>query len=230
MVGGVDCRLFAPKAVGPARVQAIRRLWGAAQDERVVYFVPAGRAARASAILIEAVQRLAEQPDSGSALDGTKFVIACEEAGGAGAREIEAAITKAGLQQLMRTSATSPDRPAALLAAAVVVALPAEPRSLAGLALEAQAMGAPVIVAEAGAASETVLAPPDVDDSARTGWRTAPGAGPFAEALRAALSLGATARDRLSLRARAHVEAAFSIEQTWTQTLAAYTAARAAAR
>ncbi len=87
-------------------------------------------------------------------------------------------------------------------------------------------MGAPVIVADAGAASETVLAPPDVDESARTGWRTPPGAEALANALRAALSLGATARDRLSLRARAHVEARFSIEQTWAQTLGAYAAAR----
>ncbi len=43
VVGGVDCRLFAPKTVAPARVQAMRSLWGAAQDERIVYFVTGRR-------------------------------------------------------------------------------------------------------------------------------------------------------------------------------------------
>ena len=226
VVGGVDCRIYAPKAVAPARVQTVRRLWGAAQDERVVYFVAGGRAPGAVKTLFDAVNRLGEQTDGRALLSGTKFIIACEEPVGAGAQEVDAAIAKAGFQAFVRTCAASPDRPAALLAAAVVVALPAHLESLAGLALEAEAMGAPVIVADAGAASETVLAPPDVDESMRTGWRAPPGAEALANALREALSLGATARDRLSLRARAHVEARFSIEQTWAQTLGAYAAAR----
>jgi glycosyltransferase involved in cell wall biosynthesis len=230
VVDGVDCRLFAPKAVAPARVQAVRRLWGAAQDERIVYFVPGARAPAAARTLIEAVGRLTEQTDAEALLGGTQFIIACEEPGGAAAKEIGAAIAKAGLQPIMRTCAASPDRPAALLAAAVVVALSAHLESLAGLALEAEAMGAPVIVAEAGAASETILAPPDVDESGRTGWRTPMSPEGVANALRAALGFGATARDRLSLRARAHVEARFSIEQTWAQTLGAYAAARGEAR
>ncbi|MGO9672843.1 MAG: glycosyltransferase [Methylocella sp.] len=228
--GGVDCRLYAPKAVAPARVQAVRRLWGAAQDERIVYFVTDGRAAGGAKTLIEAVRLLTEQADAGALLGGAKVIIACDEPGGGVARDIAAAIGKAGLQHIMRTCEPSPDRPAALLAAAVVVVLPARLESLAGIALEAQAMGAPVIVAEAGAASENILAPPNVDEAARTGWRTAPDAEALANALRAALSLGATARDRLSARARAHVEARFSIEQTWVQTLGAYAAARGGPR
>jgi glycosyltransferase involved in cell wall biosynthesis len=230
VVGGADCRLFAPKAVAPARVQAVRRLWGAAQDERVVYFVPGAQALPAARTLIEAVKRLTEQAGADALLGGTRFIIACDEPGGAFAKEIDAAIGKAALGQIMRTCAASPDRPAALLAAAVVVALSVHLESLAGVALEAEAMGAPVIVAAAGAASETILAPPEVDESGRTGWRTPLNAEAVANVLRAALSLGATARDRLSLRARAHVEARFSIEQTWAQTLAAYAAVRGALR
>jgi glycosyltransferase involved in cell wall biosynthesis len=130
----------------------------------------------------------------------------------------------------MRTSAASPDRPAALLAAAVVVAISAQLESLAGFVLEAEAMGAPVIVTTAGAASETILAPPEVDESGRTGWRTPLDAEAVANALRAALNLGATARDRLALRARAHVEARFSVEQTLAQTLSVYAAARGGGR
>ena len=229
VVGGADCRLFAPKAVAAPRVQAVRRLWGAAQDERVVYFVPSARTP-AARTLIEAVKRLTQEADADVLLGGTRFIVACEEPGGAFAKEIGAAIGKAGLGQIMRTSAASPDRPAALFAAAVVVAISAQLESLAGFVLEAEAMGAPVIVAATGAASEVILAPPEVDESGRTGWRTPLNAEAVADALRAALSLGATARDRLSQRARKHVEAHFSIEQTWAQTLGAYAAARGEAR
>ena len=230
VVGGVDCRLFAPKTVAPARVQAMRNLWGATQDERIVYFVPDGVATGGAKILIEAVAGLAEQAGSGALLEGTKFIIACDASQGAFAKDVGAMIGKARLQHLIRICEASPDRPAALLSAAAVVALSSLPELFAGLALEAQAMGTPVIVAEAGAAAEVIVAPPDVDESARTGWRTQSNAEALANALRAALGLGATARDRLSLRARAHVEARFSIERTWAQTLDAYAAARGDAR
>jgi glycosyltransferase involved in cell wall biosynthesis len=226
VVGGVDSRLFAPNAVAPARVQAVRRMWGAAQDERAVYAAAGSRISGAAKTVIEAVQLLSRDPGADAVLAGTKFIVACDEAGGAFAREIDATIAKAGLQNLVRTCAAIADRAAALLASSVVVALSTQGDSLAGPALEAQAMGVPVIVPDAGAASETILAPPEVDDAARTGWRTPLDAAAVADALRAALSLGATARDRLSLQGRAHVEARFSIAQTWAQTLAAYVAAR----
>ena len=61
---------------------------------------------------------------------------------------------------------------------------------------------------------ETVLAPPQTPAQARTGWRVPPGDAPaLAEALKSALTLGATARDAIARRARAHVEANFSLEQ-----------------
>ncbi len=84
----------------------------------------------------------------------------------------------------MRRGGLGADRPAALLAASVVVALSTRSETFAGLALEAQALGTPVIVADAGAARETILAPPDVDPSSRTGWAVSAGE---AEALAKAL-------------------------------------------
>lgn len=226
VLGGVDCRVFVPKAVAPARVQAVRRLWGAAPDERVVLLAAGARASSSYKSLIEAVLRLASQDAAATLLREAKFIIACDEPGAAFAKEIDAAIAKAGLQSVMRRSEIGPDRAAALLAASAVVALSANPDAFAGFALEAQAMGAPVIVGASGAASETILAPPGVDETARTGWRTLPDERALAHALSETLSLGATARDRLSLRARAHVESQFSIEMLRSQTLSAYAAAR----
>jgi glycosyltransferase involved in cell wall biosynthesis len=48
--------------------------------------------------------------------------------------------------------------------------------------------------------------------------------GALAEAIGAALSLGATARAALSARARAHVEHHFSLERMVSSTLAVYSA------
>ncbi len=84
-------------------------------------------------------------------------------------------------------------------------------------------MGTMVVVSDSGAAPETVLAPPQTP--ARTGWRVPPGDAPaLADALMSAQPHGATARDAIALRARAHVEANFSLEQMTEKTLAAYRA------
>ena len=86
-------------------------------------------------------------------------------------------------------------------------------------------MGTPVVVSDLGAVPETVLAPPDQPASARTGWRV-PAGDPdaLADAIEAALSLGASAREALAVRARAHVEAHFSLEKMVADTLDTYIA------
>lgn len=219
---GVDCRIFAPKAVAPARVQAVRREWKVEVDEPVVLLASGITASSGHKVLIEAARILRAQ-----GLGGAKFVMAGDEQGRGLAVEIDRAIAKAELQDMMRRVGRCADMPAALLAASVVAEPLTRPETFAGAAVEAQAMGTPVIVGDLGAAAEAVLAPPEVDESLRTGWRTPAGdAAALAAALKAALGLGATARDRLALRARGRVEASLSIEQACTETLDAYSASR----
>ena len=93
--------------------------------------------------------------------------------------------------------------PAALLAASVVVVPSIEPESFGRIAVEAQAVGTPVVVSDLGALPETVLAPPDVEPARRTGWRISPSDSTLlADALGEALALGASGREALG-RARA---------------------------
>ncbi|SFK27191.1 glycosyltransferase [Methylocapsa palsarum] len=218
---GVDCRVFSPQAVSPDRVRAIRTEWGAAPDESIVLLAAGAAAAPDHKVLIEAARILI-----GKGVSGTKCIIAGgDEGGGRLARDLDRAIAKAQLQGIVLRTSPIRDLPAALLAASVVIALSSLTED--GAALEAQAMGTPVIRADAGASHETILAPPEVDDSARTGWR-APLADPAALAatILTTLDLGATAKDRLSLRARAHIESRYSLEQSCRATLDAYCAAR----
>ena len=81
--------------------------------------------------------------------------------------------------------------PAAFLAASVVAVPSTEPEAFGRSAVEAQAMGTPVVVSDLGAVPETVLAPPDVAPEARTGWRVPAG---DADALAEALQSGAEPR------------------------------------
>ena len=86
-------------------------------------------------------------------------------------------------------------------------------------------MGSPVVVTDIGAVPETVLAPPETTEEARTGWRIPPDdAQALAGAIAHALSLGASQRDALALRARAHVEAHFSLPKMCAETLEVYAA------
>jgi len=217
---GVDCRIFTPKAVAPARVQAVRRDWNVAPEEVIALLAAEGGGANGYRTLVEAARLLVSQ-----GLAGTKFILVTDDKiRGLGA-DIDRAIVAARLQDVVRRIGPCPDMPAALLSVSVVVALSARPETFNAIAVEAQAMGTPVIVSDHGAASEIVLSPPEIDESLRTGWRTPAGdAAALAGAVIAALSLGATARDRLSLRARAHIESCFSLEQIGAATLEAYLA------
>jgi len=220
---GVDCRVFAPKAVAPARVQAVRRGWKVEADEPIVLLAATISASSGHKLLIEAARLLRAQ-----GVAGVKFIMAGDEQRRGLAAEIDRAIAKAELQDVIRRVGPCADMPAALLAASVVAAPSTQPEAFSGAALEAQAMGSPVIVSDHGAGPETVLAPPEIDESLRTGWRTPPDdAKALAAAIRVVLSLGATSRDRLALRARAHIETSFAIEQVCLATLDAYLASRA---
>jgi glycosyltransferase involved in cell wall biosynthesis len=113
--------------------------------------------------------------------------------------------------------------PAALAASAVLTVTSTEPEAFGRSAVEAQAMGTPVVVTDLGAVAETVLTPPRVTRENRTGW-TIPPNDPeaLASVLENILGMGAAARDALAERARNHVEKSFGLEKMCAQTLEIY--------
>ncbi|MCX8256183.1 Glycosyl transferase [Beijerinckiaceae bacterium RH AL1] len=216
---GVDLKPFAGQAIAPARVQALRQAWKIAADERILLLAARPSIWKGHKVLLDATRLLI---DMGA--HDLRLVFLGEGKGGA-AREVEQAITASGLGAIVRTAKTCADMPAALLAAAVVVVPSIEPESFGRISVEAQAVGTPVVVSDLGAVPETVLAPPDIEASRRTGWRVSPSdPGLLADAIGEALALGASSRDALALRARRHVEAHFSIERMARETLDAYAA------
>ena len=211
---GLDLKPFVAATIGAGRVQALRQAWHVSPDERIVLLAARPSVWKGHKVLIEAVGLL-----HASGMDDLKLVFVGEGNG----REIDQAIKLSGLGGIIRKVHECRDMPAALLAAAVVVVPSIEPESFGRVAVEAQAVGTPVVVSDLGAVPETVLAPPDVEAARRTGWRVSPSDPTLlAAALREALSLGASGRDALATRARRQVEERFTIDRMTRETLAVY--------
>jgi glycosyltransferase involved in cell wall biosynthesis len=215
---GADLRVFSPTLVDPKRVERLRSAWGVEPHHRVV-LLPARLAARKGhAILIEAAKRLI-----GEGLEDVRFIFVGDARSESLRRNIEALIARAGLVGVVRDAGHCLDMPAAYLAAAVAVAPSTEPEAFGRVAIEAQAMGAPVIISDIGAAPEIILSPPEAPPREATGWRVPPGdPAALARAIRQALELKASARDDLTLRARENVIARFSTQEMCRATLDVY--------
>jgi len=216
---GTDLAVFNPVAVGAGRVEALRRAWNVAPHERVILLAARLTAWKGQRVLIEAAAQMRDRGMSDIAV-----VLAGDPQGRTSyERELDALIAARNLGAVVRRVGHCADMPAAFRAASVVAVPSVEPEAFGRSAVEAQALGAPVVVSDLGAVPETVLAPPDVPAGQRTGWRVPPGdATALAAALTEALSLGASARDALARRARSHVEAHFSLDRMVGDTLAVY--------
>ncbi|CAO4169347.1 Putative glycosyl transferase [Methylorubrum aminovorans] len=216
---GTDLAAFTPSAVSAARVESLRRAWNVAPHERVVLLAARLTAWKGQRVLIEAAARLRDL-----GLTDFAVVLAGDPQGRtAYERELDALIEARNLSGIVRRVGHCTDMPAAFRAASVVAVPSVEPEAFGRSAVEAQALGIPVVVSDLGAVPETVLAPPDVEPGQRTGWRVPPGdAAALADALKEALSLGASARDGLARRAQAHVEANFSLDRMIEGTLGVY--------
>lgn len=221
VVNGADLRQFKVEAVDPARVERLRAAWGVEPEDRIVLLAARLTEWKGQRVLIEAAAKLAR-----NGLSGTVFILAGDPQGRTGyVKELDGLIAKAGLDTVVRRVGHCDDMPAALMAASVVAVPSTEPETFGRVAVEAQSLGTPVVVSDLGAVGETVLAPPDTSPEQRTGWRVPAGnVDALADALAAALRLGASARDAMALRGRVHVEQHFSVDRMGRDMLDAYAA------
>lgn len=216
---GTDLAAFSPGAVSVERVNALRQAWEIPPYHRIVLL--AGRLTpwKGQRILIEAAALLKSR-----GLSDVVFILAGDAQGReAYVADLDRRIASKSLAGIVKRVGHCADMPAAYLAAATAVIPSIEPEAFGRTAVEAQAVGCPVIVSDHGATPETVLAPPEAAESERTGWRVPAGdAKALADAIEAVLDLGASARDALALRARAHVESKFSLNRMCEATLNLY--------
>jgi glycosyltransferase involved in cell wall biosynthesis len=130
--------------------------------------------------------------------------------------ELEKEVRRHGLDQVVRLVGHCRDMAAAYMLADVVVSASTQPEGFGRVAVEAQAMGRPVIATDHGGARETVL--PE-----QSGWLVPPG---DVEALAAtlgwALSLNRLERENMAANGRDNVEQNFTVELMCRRTLAVY--------
>ncbi len=206
---GVDLVHFDPAAVGPPRLAALSQTWRLPDGVPVV-LLP-GRITRwkGHALLIEALARLGRR-------DLVCLFVGDDQARPRFRRELEVMIAQTGLAGQVRFVGTCRDMPAAYMLADVVVSASTDPEAFGRVAAEASAMGRPVVAADHGGARETVV-------DQRTGWLFQPrNADALAAAIDAALTLGTAERHALGLRARAHIDANFTIDRMCAATLGVY--------
>jgi len=215
---GADLRRFSPAQVEPRRVEALRAAWRIEPHRRIVLLPARLTPRKGHVVAIEAARLLARQ-----GLADARFVFIGDTQSESFRETLEEMIDKAGLRDVVTLPGHCADMPAAYLAAAVVLMPSTEPEAFGRVAIEAQAMGAPVIVADLGAASEIVRCAADGVPQDATGWRAPAGdASALADAIAEALALKASARDELTRRARDHVARRFSTEQMCRATLDVY--------
>jgi glycosyltransferase involved in cell wall biosynthesis len=215
---GLDLSKFQPERVSGRRVADVRSGWGVAAHERVVLMPARLAPSRGPQTLIEAAALIRAR-----GLDDVRFVLAGEAAKPAFARELDALAVKCGVKSMFARLGAPADPPAAFIGAAAVVFPAADAEGVTRAAIEAAGMGALTIISDVGPAREIIAAPPYADEDARTGWLVPPREpAALAEAIHAALSLGASAREAVRRRSRAKIAEAYSTERMTRDTLAVY--------
>jgi glycosyltransferase involved in cell wall biosynthesis len=217
---GVDLAAYDPAAIERQRLFSLRDAWGLQASPARIVLLPARLSPRKGhETVIEAARLLPA--------DLLKQIVILFVGAAQGrndqTRRIAQAIEAANLSGHIRLAGHCADMAAAYAMADLVLVPSTEPEAFGRVAAEAQMMGVPVIASDLGAVSETVLAPPDVAESERTGWRVPAGdAKALAQAMQAALSLDENGRAALASRGKSHIGKHFSLARMTEGTLKVY--------
>jgi glycosyltransferase involved in cell wall biosynthesis len=195
----IDGARFDPPAISPERAMVLRRGWKIGRGQRVVLMPGRIDPAKGQLTLVEAARVL-----TNGGLRGVVFVLAGDNRQHFDyAKKIAAQAEAHGVAHLIRQIGVCPDMAGAYLATDFVAIPQIEPPAFPLAAAEAMAMARPVIATNVGALPEIVLAPPNVLESARTGWLAEPDDPvSFARAIAAALSVEASTYGAIGTRAR----------------------------
>jgi glycosyltransferase involved in cell wall biosynthesis len=211
---GVDLDRFDPAGVDRAKVAQVRAGWGLrGGDKRLAIILP-GRLTRwkGQTVLIEAIAQLqARRPGL------VKVILAGDPQGRRGyVQELHAQILRNGLRDVVAIVGHLGQMQVAFAASDVAVFPSVEPEAFGRGAVEAQAMGLPVIAANHGGLAETIV-------DGETGILTQPAdADALAEAIERIVDMGADARASMGANGRARVRRLYTKAALQQATLAVY--------
>lgn len=211
---GADFSRFDPDKITIERLKTVRAQFGLDDaDERIVVLLPARLTRwKGQTVLIEAAADvLTQRPGS------CVFVLAGDAQGRDGFRAELADLARArGVGDAVKIPGHVYDMPAALSACDIAVFPSTDPEAFGRGAVEAQAMGTPVVVTAHGGLKETVR---DGD----TGIHVPPhDAAALARAIIQLIDMGEDGRRAMGAAGRAHALARYSVDALKEATLAVY--------
>lgn len=206
---GIDIQGFTPGHVTQDRVDAIRKQWNLTPGKPVI--VMPGRLTRWKGQLVF-IEALAKLPDR----NFEAIMVGDAQERDAYVDELRATLARHGLTEQVRIPGHCSDMPAAFMAADIVVAPSIEPEAFGRIAVEAQAMGRPIVASRLGAQTETVV-------DGVTGFLFPPGdAEALAQNIARALSLPANERKTMATKGRQRATNIYSVDAMCAATLKVY--------
>ena len=211
---GVDLGRFDPARVSPERVANLRKAWGLKDNDARLSVLLAGRLTRwkGQKLLIEALASLKAKGQ-----DQVILIMAGDSQGRDTYKgELQSLAQTLGLEDRVRLVGHCDDMPAAYLACDAAAAPSLEPEAFGRTAVEPQIMGRPVLAADHGAATETVL-------EGVTGFRLAPGdIEAWADGLARLIALGPKGRAAMGRAGQERAVRLYSANAMTSATLGVY--------
>ena len=207
---GIDTRIFDPANVTPDRIRKLIRLWRLKTISEPMIMLPARMTRlKGQDVFIKSLARIKSLP-------WQALLVGDIHESGSYVSDLCGLIRQEGLEQRIRLVGHCEDMPAAFMLADIVVsAASTHPESFGRVAVEAQAMGKPVIASAQGGSLETVR-------DGETGWLVMPkDAVGLAEALEKTIK-DKDMRIRFGLRGRVWVMKQFTLDRMCRKTVELY--------
>lgn len=206
---GVALEKYHPNSVSPERLITVSQ--GLRLPEGASIVMLPGRLSRIKGhmFLLDAIEKLQRK-------DVFCLFVGSDIGNESYRKELEQYIDSKGMGGACRIVTDCKDMPAAYMISTIVAAPSLVPEGFGRIAIEAQAMGRPIIATDHGGSRESIIRD-------ETGWLVRVGdANDLAAALHEAVNLDARGRAALATRAMSHVAQHFSNERMCQGTLDAY--------
>lgn len=207
---GVDLTQFDPRKIKDADIAATRKSWGVQKDETVLLLPGRLTTWKGQSVAIKAMAHLSE--------NNVRLIIMGDAQGReAYVASLKTLITEHGVQDRVHFAPHTADVPLMMASSDIVLSTSIEPEAFGRVAVEAQAMGKPIIATAHGGSLETVL-------EEETGLLVPPkDAKALADSVKSIMGSNAQKLAAYDSRfARTHVIENFSKTALQTKTLAVY--------
>ncbi len=206
---GANTEQFDPQALSPDRLQALKSAWGLHDLPGLVLLLPARLTPwKGQSLLLEALAQVQ--------FPFTALLVGEDQGRHEYTAELRRTRDRLGLGDRVHLVGGCQDMPAAYGLCDVVVSPSTEPEAFGRVAIEAMAMGKPIVASDHGGHRETIL-------SGRTGILHAPGdVHALAQALDQVAQMPQESRDQMGMMGRQHVVDHFSTQAMTKATLSVY--------